>query len=96
MINIFKSRIEKAAEKHEKLLIKRQEIQNSVMTANSKLETKIKKLEFKAYINRERAIKKTAIINRTLRKLEKDIENEKEFANSLEVTKADEQIIKEV
>ena len=95
-MKMFKSKIEKLAEMHERLLIERQEVNNNLITANSKIETKIKKLEFKSYINKEEATKQIAIINRRLRKLERDIENEKEFASSLEIKKAEDIVIKEV
>ena len=96
MMKFFKSKIEKAVEQHEKLLIERQETKNNLFTNNSKIETKIKKLEFKSYINKERADKKVAEIDRRLHKLEKDIENEKEFTNSLKIISVDKVVEKEI
>lgn len=83
---IFKSKIEKKVEEHARLLIERQKVKSNVFTENSKLETKIKKLEYSAFLNKQRADKEISEIDRKLRKLEKDIDNEKEYINSLEFT----------
>lgn len=80
-----KSRIDELVNQKEKLLFKKQKNEDKTNEVNSKLGTKINKLENKAYRNRVQKEDKNALIDRELKRIRKLIELEREYVNSLVV-----------
>ena len=85
MKNYFKFNIDELVDEHAGLLIKRQNILDRKNETNSKIGTQIKKLENKAFILNEQATREIAEIDRILGKIERQLENEKIYINSLNV-----------
>ena len=78
-----KSRIDELVNEKERLLFKREKNKNIINEKNSKIETKIKKLENKSYRNRVASDDANAEIDRQVNKINKLIELEREYVNSL-------------
>jgi len=81
--NTQKSRIDELVGDKESLLFLREKKKNKIHEANSKLETKIKRLENKAYRNKVTLDDYKAEIDRQVRKINALIELEREYVNSL-------------
>lgn len=78
-----KSRIDELVSEKERLLFQKEKNTNKIHEANSKIETKIKKLENKAYRNKVATDDANAVIDRQINKINKLIELEREYVNSL-------------
>ena len=82
-MKIFKSKIDKLASNKRSLLIKQQNIKDRMHEKNSAIETKLKKLENKAQFLKEVADKQCIEIDRQLQKINRDIESEQIYVNSV-------------
>lgn len=82
-MKIFKSKIDKLASNKRSLLIKQQNIKDRMHERNSAIETKLKKLENKAQFLKEVADKQCIEIDRQLQKINRDIESEQIYVNSV-------------
>lgn len=78
-----KSRIDELVNEKEKLLFRKERNTNSMHEKNSKIGTKIKKLENKSYRNKVATDDANAVIDRQVNKINKLIELEREYVNSL-------------
>lgn len=78
-----KSKIDRLASQKRGLKIQKQNIQDRMHEKNSALETKIKKLENKAFFLKEVADKQCVEIDRKLQKINRDIESEQIYVNSV-------------
>ncbi|MBQ8443750.1 MAG: hypothetical protein IJX25_00140 [Clostridia bacterium] len=81
--NTQKSRIDELVAKKEELLFLKERKSNQIHEANSKLGTKIKKLENKSYRNKVVLDDFKADIDRQVRKINALIELEREYVNTL-------------
>ena len=82
-MKLFKSKIDKLASEKRHLKIKKQSIQDKMHEKNSAIETKLAKLENKAQNNKEIADKQCIEIDRQLQKINRDIESEQIYVNSV-------------
>lgn len=78
-----KSRIDELVNEKEKLLFRKERNTNLMHEKNSKIGTKIKKLENKSYRNKVATDDANAVIDRQVNKINKLIELEREYVNSL-------------
>lgn len=85
MKDSFKFNIDRLVDEYSRLLIVKTKVQEDTNIMNSKLETKIRKLENKAFANKEQSIREIAEIDRMLGKIERQLDNEKIYINSLSV-----------
>lgn len=77
------SRIDELVNEKERLLFRKEKNTNSMHEKNSKIETQIKKLENKSYRNKVATDDANAAIDRQVNKINKLIELEREYVNSL-------------
>lgn len=77
------SRIDELVSEKESLLFKKEKNQNKMHEKNSKIETQIKRLENKSYRNKVSTDDANANIDRQVNKINKLIELEREYVNSL-------------
>lgn len=82
-MKLFRSKIDKLANKKRSLKIKKQNIKDRMHERNSAIETKLKKLENKAFFLKEVADKQCVEIDRKLQKINRDIESEQIYTNSV-------------
>lgn len=82
-MKIFRSKIDKLANQKRSLKIKKQNIKDRMHEKNSAIETKLKKLENKAFFLKEVADKQCVEIDRKLQKINRDIESEQIYTNSV-------------
>lgn len=80
------SKIDELVKQKEALLLKREKNENRMHEKNSVIETQIKKLENKTYRNKVSTDAANADIDRQVNKINKLIELEKEYVNSIAVT----------
>ena len=94
MRNYFKFNIDELVDEYARLLIEKQNIEDRKNERNSRIETAINKLTNKSWIIKEEASREIAEIDRTLGKIERQLDNEKIYINSLKVggTKREPQI----
>lgn len=78
-----KSRIDELVAEKERLLFLKEKNTNKVHEANSRLGTKIKRLENKSFRNKVALDDFSADINRQVKKINSLIELEREYVNSL-------------
>lgn len=79
----IKSKIDALVNQKERLLYKREKNENLMHEENSKIETKIKKLENKTYRKKVATDSANAEIYRQVNKINKLIELEREYVNSI-------------
>lgn len=79
----IKSKIDALVNQKERLLYKREKNENLMHEENSKIETKIKKLENKTYRKKVATDSANAEIDRQVNKINKLIELEREYVNSI-------------
>ena len=77
------SKIDKLVKYHANLKLKKQQVEDRINQKNSAIETKIKKLEDKAYNNRLEKDRKVAEFDRLIKKTARDVESEREYVNSV-------------
>ena len=77
------SKIDELVNQKEALLFKREKNENRMHERNSAIETQIKKLENKTYRNKVATDAANADIDRQVNKINKLIELEKEYVNSI-------------
>ena len=77
------SRIDELVNEKERLLFIKEKNTNTMHEKNSKIETQIKKLENKSYRNKVSTDDANAVIDRQVNKINKLIELEREYVNSL-------------
>lgn len=82
-MKLFRSKIDKLANQKRSLKIKKQNIKDRMHERNSAIETKLKKLENKAFFLKEVADKQCVEIDRKLQKINRDIESEQIYTNSV-------------
>jgi hypothetical protein len=83
MITLFKSKIDKLATKKEKLEIKKNKIEDRKNKVNAILGARQKAILDKTYINKDKADAQTAEIDRQLKKIDKLINIEVDYAKEL-------------
>lgn len=86
-MKLFKSKIDKLADKVSSLVIKRQNVEDKMHEKNSTIETKLKKLENKSFRNKQLADKKVAEIDRLTEKTNEDIKTLQKYYASINVGK---------
>ena len=86
MLKIFKSKIDKLACKKEELEIKKTKIEDKKNKVNAMLGAKQKAILDKTYINKDKADAQIAEINRQLKKINKLINIEVDYAKELGTT----------
>lgn len=85
MKNYFKFNIDELVDEYAKLLIIKSNIEERANIRNSNIETQIRKLENKAFALKEESKREIDEIDRTLGKIERQLDNEKIYINSLNV-----------
>lgn len=80
---LIKSKIDKLARKKKLLILAKENCRLKSDERNSVRETKIKKLENKAFHDREMAEKKIIEFNRQIEKVDREIESEQIYVNSV-------------
>lgn len=91
-MKLFKSKIDKLASEKRHLKIKQQNIKDRMHEKNSAIETKLAKLENKTQYLKEVADKQCVEIDRQLQKINRDIESEQIYVNS--VADAEKEVVK--
>ena len=77
------SKIDKLVKYHADLKLKKQQVEDRANQRNSAIETKMKKLEDKAYNIKLEKDRKIAELNRLIKKTARDVESEREYVNSV-------------
>lgn len=82
-MKLFRSKIDNLASEKRQLTIKIQNTKDKMHEKNSAIETKLKKLENKAQFLKEVADKKCVEFERRIQKINRDIESEQIYVNSV-------------
>lgn len=83
MFKLFKDKVSRLIDKRDAVTIKRQKVHDKKNRANSRIEVKIADLEKKAWRNQIMATTTMENLNRQLEKIERDLNSEKEYLNSV-------------
>lgn len=84
-MKMFKNKIDKLVINREKLELRKTQIRDEQNRINSNIETRQKALQDLTFRNKDKADAKIADINRQIRKINKLINIEVDYANELEV-----------
>ena len=80
---LFLDKIDRLLVDQSGLRMKKEKIKNNIQSKNSKIETKIQNLEYKAFANREKLDTQTAEIDRKLDKIKDQIALERKYNQNI-------------
>ena len=89
-MNIFKSKIDRLAEKRKKLTEKREKFGDKIQIKNARISAEITRLQLKSMENDDKKEKITKQINFKIDRVIKELEAEKEYVNAVSLDETDE------
>jgi hypothetical protein len=89
-MNIFKSKIDRLADKRKKLTEKRERFGDKIQIQNARISAEITRLQLKSMENDDKKAKVTKQINFKIDRVIKELEAEKEYVNAISLDETDE------